>query len=101
MRFAEDADGVLAGKNLRPQGELGAIADEQNQVLWVADVVFQMMPDATGFAHARGADDDSRFFQVVQPHRMRDLTDVRQISHAKWIFLFAQKSGDGIVETFR
>ena len=32
---------------------------------------------------------------------MRDFTDVRQIFHAEWIFLFAQKSGDGIVETFR
>jgi len=32
---------------------------------------------------------------------MRDFTDVRQIFHAKWIFFFAQKSGNGIVETFR
>jgi len=52
MRLAEDVDRVLTGKNLRAQRVFGAVADEQNEIFHMADVVFQMVPDASGFTHA-------------------------------------------------
>src|SRR2546425_7305495 len=101
MGFAEDVDRVLAGKNLRAQRVFGAVADEQNEIGHVADMVFQMMPDAAGFTHARSADNDGRFHEVVQFHRVRQFANVSEILHAERIFLFAQEPAGAVVEAFR
>src|SRR6266550_8299457 len=60
-----------------------------------------MMPDAASFTHARSADDDGGLFEVVQFHRVRQFANVSEVLHAEWIFLFAQKPVDGVVEAFR
>src|SRR5262245_30273944 len=57
-RFTEYVHGVFAGAKLATQGVFRAEADEQDQVAFVAEVVLEMMTDAPGFRHARGADDD-------------------------------------------
>ena len=60
-----------------------------------------MMPDAPGFAHARRADDDGRFLQIVERLRLVDFADVGQVRHAEGIRLFVQKPVDAVVEAFR
>src|SRR6185437_9564454 len=65
VRFAENVDRILAGEDLRTQGVCRAVADEQDQVLGPANMVFEMMANAPGLAHARRADDDGRVLQFV------------------------------------
>src|SRR6185436_13937395 len=60
-----------------------------------------MMPDASGFRHAGGADDDGRILQIVQLERMRDLPNVSEVLHAERIRFFAEKLVDVLVETLR
>ena len=52
VRFAEDTHWTPAREYLRAQGVLRAIADEEDQIGRIADVVLEMMPDAAGFRHA-------------------------------------------------
>ena len=79
----------------------GAIADEQHEIIRVANVILQMMPDASCFGHARGADDNGRLLQIVEFHGMRHFADVGQVLHAEGIGLFPQEPVDGVVEAFR
>ena len=51
--FAKDIHRRIAIGNARAECVLCAIADEEHEVFWVLDVVFQMMPDAAAFAHSR------------------------------------------------
>jgi len=100
MRFAEDVDGRLALGDLVAERAFRAITDEQDEILRVADVVLQMVPDAPGFAHARRADDDHRLLAVVQLLGILGAADVGEVAHAEGVFLFMQKFRDALVVTF-
>ena len=52
VRFSEDVNRVDAGADHRAERVVGAVADEQDKVVRVADVVFQVVPDAARLAHA-------------------------------------------------
>src|SRR5581483_68582 len=101
MRFAENVHGIDAGGNFRAERAGRAIADEQNEIVRVADVVGQMMPHATGLAHARGADDNHAFFAVVELLGIFGAGNVGEILHAERIFAVAHRFINRVAQTFR
>lgn len=101
MRFIKNVDRAAAGKDLGAEGVFGTKADEEYQILGIADVVFEVMENSACFAHARCADDNGGFVEVVELHRMRHLADVGEVFHAERIGLFTEVSVDVVVEAFR
>ena len=58
VNVAHDFDLLFAVKNAAAQSVLGHVADNQNCVAFVVDVVGQVVQDASGFAHSVGAKDN-------------------------------------------
>lgn len=52
VRFAENVHGRFARDDLIAERAFRAVADEQHQILRVAEIVFQVMSDASALAHA-------------------------------------------------
>src|SRR6187399_1451535 len=68
VRFAEDVYRISTRKNLSAQCVFRTESNKQDQVVWIADVVLEMMKDAPGFTHPGGTDDDGCVLQVIELH---------------------------------
>ena len=66
MRLTEDVHRVLPPPDLRPQRVLGAVSDEEDEILRIADVVLEVMPDAPAVAHAARSDDHGSRADTVE-----------------------------------
>ena len=89
IRLTENIDGRIAFDDARTQCVIRTVANEQDEVVRVFDVILEMMADAAAFAHAGGANDDRRSLDGVECDRLRDLPDVAKVFHAKGVVLFA------------
>jgi len=47
----------------------------------IANVVGQMVPNAPGFGHARGTDNNRGISQIVKLHRMGEFPNICQVFH--------------------
>ena len=94
VRFAENVHGIFARDNLIAQRAFGAIADEENQIIRVAEIVFQMMPDASAFAHAGRADNDRRLLSDRSAFWIPRRRDVSEVAHAERVFVVANRVVD-------
>jgi len=74
--FSEDSDVGLAFDEPSAEGVGGLEADDEDGVFVAADVVFEVMADATGFAHAAGGDDDAGVSAAVDFLAVLDIADV-------------------------
>ena len=101
IRFTENIDGRIAFDDARTQCVICTVANEQDEVVRVFDVILEMMADAAAFAHAGGANDDRRSLDGVECDRLRDLSDGAQVLHAKGVVLFAQEIVNFLIEAFR
>ena len=63
---AEDAHSFMPLSQLPTQGVLSAVADEEQDVALVFDVVAQMVQNATRLGHAGGGDDDGGPLDLVE-----------------------------------
>lgn len=77
-----------------------AIADEENEVFGIADVVFQVVADPACLAHARCADDDGRVGERIQFHGLFHFSDISQVIHSKRIRFFPKERVGLLVEAF-
>ena len=68
VRFAEDINFLVAAGEPGTERVLGAPADDEDGVAFVLDGVVEVVPDAAGFGHAGGAEDDARLGELVERH---------------------------------
>src|SRR5262245_58096514 len=52
------------------------VADDENRIARILDVVFQMMQDSARFAHAACRDDHARIFEMIQRFALFDRADI-------------------------
>src|SRR5262245_22556099 len=94
VRLAEDVDRCASRDELRAQGTLRTIPNEEDKIPGIADVILQMMPNTACLRHARSANNNHRVFELIQLLRVRNLADVREIFHTKRVFSRAEKVVD-------
>jgi len=73
---AEDVDLLRTGHEAAAEGMGFAVADEEDGVTAVADIVLDMVLDATGIGHPAGRDDDEGFVAEVEELGLVDGLDV-------------------------
>lgn len=101
IRFSEDGDFFVTAGQVGAEGVGGAPADDENGGIGVADVVFDVVSDTTGFGHAGGAEDDAGFAEVVDSHAFGDASNVGEVGHGKRVVAIAHKGLEILVEALR
>ena len=84
-RFAEDGDLFVAAGKVGAECVGGAPADDEDGGAGVLDVVFDVVPDTTGFGHAGGAKDDAGFAEGVDADALLDGADVGEVGGSEWV----------------
>jgi len=82
---AEDVDVFEAAAELPAEGVFRAVADEEEDVVGVGDVVAQVMEDAPALGHAGGGDDDGGAFDFVEAFGFIDAADEAEAFEAEGV----------------
>src|ERR1043166_1403450 len=69
VRLAEDIHFFWAGGEMRTERVRCAPANNEDSIAVVLNIVLDVMADTTRFGHAGGAEDDTRFLQIVECDR--------------------------------
>ena len=97
---AEDGDVFVAFTEFPTEGVFGAVADKQDHVFVVGDVVPEVVEDATGLGHAGGGDDDGGAFEGVEGFGFVDAADEAEAFKAKGVVAHEDGIADVFAEVF-
>ena len=97
---AEDGDVFVAFAEFPAEGVFGAVADKQDHVFVVGDVVAEVVEDAAGLGHAGGGDDDGGAFEGVEGFGFVDAADEAEAVEAEWVVAHEDGVADVLAEVF-
>lgn len=97
---AEDGDVFVTFAEFPTERVFGAVADEEDHVFAVGDVVAEVMEDAAGLGHAGGGDDDGRAFEGVESFGLFDATDEAEAFEAEGVVAHEDGVADVFAEVF-
>ena len=98
--FAEDFDGLTFFDDASAEGIFRLEAADEDDVIGVGDGVFEMVEDASAFAHAAGGDDDHGAWHIVEGHRLFWRADELHAGEDEGVFTLGEHVAGFIVIDF-
>ncbi len=81
--IAKNAHGIGPVLQMSPQRVDGLIADNEDRIRWVANIILQVMQNPATFGHATGAENNRRFSQRIELLTAAHVAHIFQIAIVK------------------